>query len=70
MARRKKLGILISGRGSNMAALVEASRAIDCPYEVALVASDKPEASGLAWARERMACRPSPSRPRDAQGRI
>lgn len=51
MARRK-LGILISGRGSNMAALIEASRAEDCPYEVALVASDKPEAPGLAWARE------------------
>lgn len=50
---RKKLGILISGRGSNMAALVEASRAQDCPYEVALVASDRPEAPGLAWARER-----------------
>lgn len=49
---RKKLGILISGRGSNMAALVEASRAADCPYEVALVASDKPDAPGLAWARE------------------
>lgn len=49
---RKKLGILISGRGSNMASLVEASRAPDCPYEVALVASDKPEAAGLAWARE------------------
>lgn len=50
---RRKLGILISGRGSNMAALVEASRAEDCPYEVALVASDKPEAPGLAWAAER-----------------
>jgi formyltetrahydrofolate-dependent phosphoribosylglycinamide formyltransferase len=50
---RHRLGILISGRGSNMAALVEAARAPDCPYEVALVASDKPEASGLAWARER-----------------
>lgn len=51
MARRR-LGILISGRGSNMAALVEASRAPDCPYEVVLVASDKPEAPGLAWAEE------------------
>lgn len=49
---RRKLGILISGRGSNMAALVEAARAPDCPYEVALVASDKPEAEGLAWAAE------------------
>lgn len=33
-----------------MAALVEASRAPGCPYTVALVASDKPEAPGLAWA--------------------
>lgn len=49
---RKKLGILISGRGSNMAALVKAAQAPDCPYQVVLVASDKPEASGLAWARE------------------
>ncbi|MDT8757955.1 phosphoribosylglycinamide formyltransferase [Sphingomonas psychrotolerans] len=48
---KRKLGILISGRGSNMASLVEASRAADCPYEVVLVASDKPEAAGLAWAR-------------------
>ena len=49
---RRKLGILISGRGSNMAALVEAAKAPDCPYEVALVASDKPEAEGLVWAAE------------------
>jgi phosphoribosylglycinamide formyltransferase-1 len=49
---KRKLGVLISGRGSNMASLVEASRADDCPYEVALVASDKPDAAGLAWARE------------------
>ncbi|WP_240699977.1 phosphoribosylglycinamide formyltransferase [Sphingomonas gei] len=47
---RKKLGILISGRGSNMASLVEASRAAECPYEVVLVASDQPDAPGLAWA--------------------
>jgi phosphoribosylglycinamide formyltransferase-1 len=49
---RKKLGILISGRGSNMVSLVEASRTGDCPYEVVLVASDKPEAAGLAWASD------------------
>ncbi len=49
---RKKLGVLISGRGSNMAALVESARDPACPYEVVLVASDKPEAPGLAWARE------------------
>lgn len=46
----KKVGILISGRGSNMISLVEASRAPRSRYEIALVASDKPEAPGLAWA--------------------
>jgi len=45
----KKVGILISGRGSNMMALVE--QAGDA-YEVVVVASDKPEAPGLIWARE------------------
>lgn len=35
-----------------MAALVEAARAPDCPFEIVLVASDKPDAPGLAWARE------------------
>ncbi|ODP39474.1 phosphoribosylglycinamide formyltransferase [Sphingomonas turrisvirgatae] len=49
MAKRR-LGILISGRGSNMQTLVEASRTRESPYEVALVASDKPDAAGLAWA--------------------
>jgi formyltetrahydrofolate-dependent phosphoribosylglycinamide formyltransferase len=45
------LGILISGRGSNMAALIEAARADDCPYQVVLVASNNPDAAGLAIAR-------------------
>ena len=45
----KKVGILISGRGSNMQALVE--RAGDA-YEVVVVASDKPDAPGLTWALE------------------
>ncbi|MFZ3482340.1 phosphoribosylglycinamide formyltransferase [Sphingomonas sp. 3-13AW] len=49
---RRKVGVLISGRGSNMAALVEAARAADCPFEIAIVASDKPDAAGLAWASE------------------
>jgi phosphoribosylglycinamide formyltransferase-1 len=46
----KRLGILISGRGSNMQSLVAASREPGAAYEVALVASDKPDAPGLAWA--------------------
>ena len=44
-----RVAVLISGRGSNMQALVEQARG----YTVALVASDKPDAAGLAWARER-----------------
>jgi phosphoribosylglycinamide formyltransferase-1 len=45
----KRVAILISGRGSNMRALVESAR----NYEVVLVASNKPQAPGLEWARER-----------------
>lgn len=51
-APKTKVGILLSGRGSNMMALVEAARDPACPYEVVLVASDKPEAPGLAWATD------------------
>jgi formyltetrahydrofolate-dependent phosphoribosylglycinamide formyltransferase len=43
--------VLISGRGSNMAALVEAARAADCPYEVVCVISDRADAAGLETAR-------------------
>ena len=49
---KNRVGILISGRGSNMMSLVEASRAEESPYEIVLVASDKPDAPGLAWAKE------------------
>lgn len=48
---RKNIGILISGRGSNMMALAEAARDPACPYAIALVASDKADAPGLGWAR-------------------
>jgi len=48
---KAKVAILISGRGSNMAALVYAAKAADCPYEVVLVASNDPEAAGLDFAR-------------------
>jgi formyltetrahydrofolate-dependent phosphoribosylglycinamide formyltransferase len=44
------VAVLISGTGSNMAALIEAARAPDCPYEVALVLSNRPGAGGLATA--------------------
>lgn len=43
--------MLISGRGSNMAALIYASRADDSPYEVVLVTGDRPDAEGLGIAR-------------------
>jgi phosphoribosylglycinamide formyltransferase 1 len=49
-----RIGILISGRGSNMAALADAVRARRVPgAEVAVVLSDKATAAGLAHARER-----------------
>lgn len=47
---RAKVAVLISGGGTNMAALLYASRAEDCPYEIALVASNNPEAGGLKLA--------------------
>ena len=49
-----KIGILISGRGSNMVALVDAVKSGEIPdSEVAVVISDKAEAAGLAKASER-----------------
>ena len=50
MPERSRVAVLISGRGSNMAALIYASRAEDCPYEVALVTGDNPDAPGLILA--------------------
>lgn len=47
---RRRVAVLISGRGSNMAALLYASRADDCPFEIVLVASNNPDAAGLALA--------------------
>jgi phosphoribosylglycinamide formyltransferase-1 len=48
---RTRVAILISGRGSNMRALIEAARAPDYPGEIVLVVSDRPEAAGLEIAR-------------------
>ncbi len=42
--------MLISGSGTNMAALLYASRTADCPYEIVLVASNDPAATGLELA--------------------
>jgi phosphoribosylglycinamide formyltransferase 1 len=49
---RQRVAILISGRGSNMAALIEAAKAPDYPAEIALVLSNVPDAAGLERARE------------------
>lgn len=49
---RRRVGVLISGRGSNMVALVEASRRPDYPAEIVLVISNRPDAAGLARARD------------------
>jgi phosphoribosylglycinamide formyltransferase-1 len=51
VTRRARTAILISGRGSNMAALIEAARAPDFPAEIALVISNSSEAAGLALAK-------------------
>ncbi len=53
MGERKKLGILGSGKGSNMAAIAEACRSGQVPAEVAIVISDLAEAGILARAKER-----------------
>jgi phosphoribosylglycinamide formyltransferase-1 len=54
MIERARIGILISGRGSNMIALADAVRAGRVPNaRVAVVISDQPDAGGLAKAKER-----------------
>ncbi|ATC31723.1 phosphoribosylglycinamide formyltransferase [Caulobacter vibrioides] len=50
MTQRTKVAVLISGRGSNMEALVAASRDAGCPFEIALVMANKPDAKGLEIA--------------------
>ncbi len=49
--RPARLGVLISGRGSNMRAIVDACRGGRMPAEVAVVVSNRPAAAGVAWAR-------------------
>jgi phosphoribosylglycinamide formyltransferase-1 len=47
---KKRVAILISGRGSNMTALIEAAAEEDYPAEIAVVVSNRPDAPGLARA--------------------
>ena len=48
---RKRVGVLISGRGSNMVSLAEAAQAPGYPAEIALVISNIPDVAGLERAR-------------------
>ena len=51
MAARRKTAVLISGRGSNMQALLNAAEASDFPAEITLVLSNRPDAAGLEIAQ-------------------
>lgn len=52
MIRKLKIGVMISGRGSNLQALIDACLAPDFPAEIALVFSNKSDAYGLKRAEE------------------
>lgn len=47
---RARVAVLVSGSGTNMAALLYASRQPGCPYEIVLVSGDKPDCGGIALA--------------------
>ncbi|WP_422061735.1 phosphoribosylglycinamide formyltransferase [Sphingopyxis sp.] len=47
---KARVAVLISGAGTNMAALLYAAKAADCPYDLVLVGSNNPDAPGLAIA--------------------
>jgi phosphoribosylglycinamide formyltransferase 1 len=51
MAGRTRVGVLISGRGSNLKALLDACTAADFPAEIVTVVSNRPDAGGLDHAR-------------------
>lgn len=52
MTSKIKVAVLISGRGSNMEALVRAARAEECPFQISLVLANRPDAGGLITAAE------------------
>ena len=49
---KKRVAVLISGRGSNMTALIEAAKAKDYPAEIVVVMSNRPNAAGLVRAQQ------------------
>jgi phosphoribosylglycinamide formyltransferase 1 len=49
---KRRVAILISGRGSNMSALIEAAKAADFPAEIAVVISNRADAGGLTIANQ------------------
>jgi phosphoribosylglycinamide formyltransferase 1 len=51
-AMKRRVAILISGRGSNMVALIEAAKARDFPAEIVVVISNRADAGGLVKASE------------------
>ncbi len=52
MSARKRVGVLISGRGSNMSALIDACNTPEYPAEITIVISNQPNAPGLVLAAE------------------
>ena len=52
MTSRKRVAVLVSGRGANMTALVAAAKRADYPAEIALVLSNRPDAAALGRARD------------------
>ncbi len=53
LTRKVRVGVLVSGRGSNMMSLIEAAAADDFPAEICLVISNRPDAYALTRASER-----------------
>jgi phosphoribosylglycinamide formyltransferase-1 len=48
---KQRVAVLISGRGSNMASLIEAAKADEFPADIVLIVSNRPDAAGLEHAR-------------------
>ena len=53
MATKVRVAVLISGTGSNMAALIDEGQKADAPFEVVLVVANRPHAGGLAIAQSK-----------------